>query len=400
MTDKQPRRLAMVAYSHYQTDPRCRREAELCVEAGWDVDFYALRSSGNARELDCRGVRLIELAMDRYRGDSALAYIASYLQFLFLAMVALMRGHERWNYEVIHVNTMPDFMVLAAIWPRLRGARVILDIHDVMPEIYMTKFSLTADHWKIRLIRAIEILSTRMADRVLTAEHPKAELLVEHGVPRDKIRVLLNLPDPRIFPIRDPRAAMEEGPTAQEFRLVYHGTVTHRLGLDLAIRSLPLVLERYPGAGFRIIGDGDHLPSLHALTRDLLLEDNVSFSDEFLPIETIVPELRQAHLAVIPTRFGVSTDYMLPTKLIEYLRLGIPSLFTPTKTIRWYFGDNCIFYLDDPTPEKIAAKILWVGDHMQEALDVTAELQQRFFAQYDWERHKKTYLDLLVELVG
>jgi glycosyltransferase involved in cell wall biosynthesis len=396
---RRTRRIAMVAYTHYQTDPRCRREAELCVEAGWEVDFYALRRSGGG-DVDLRGVRLLELGMDRYRGGSAAAYILSYVEFLLRAMVALARGHQRRRYDVVHVNTMPDFMVLAALWPRLRGARVVLDIHDVMPEIYMTKFRLPANHWKIRLIRAVEVWSTRMAHRVLTAEHPKAELLAEHGVAPDRIRVLLNLPDNRIFPRRHPVDDAPAGPDDRAFRLVYHGTVAHRLGLDLAIGALIELRGRCPEATLRIIGDGDHLPELHRLTDELGLNDRVDFSDAFVPIETIVPELAEAHLAVIPTRFEISTDYMLPTKLIEYLRLGVPALFTPTRTIRWYFGDECVFYLDDPTPAAIADKIAWVRDNMAEARALTAELQENFFARYDWERHKQAYLDMLDELVG
>ena len=41
-----------------------------------------------------------------------------------------------------------------------------------------------------------------------------------------------------------------------------------------------------------------------------------------------------------PTRHEISTDYMLPTKLLEYLAFGIPAVFTPTKTVRHYFGDE------------------------------------------------------------
>jgi hypothetical protein len=37
-------RIAMVACTNYQTDPRCRREAELCIEAGRKVDIYALKT--------------------------------------------------------------------------------------------------------------------------------------------------------------------------------------------------------------------------------------------------------------------------------------------------------------------------------------------------------------------
>jgi glycosyltransferase involved in cell wall biosynthesis len=394
------RRIAMVAYTHYQTDPRCRREAELCVEAGWEVDFYALRSTDTGRGKDLRGVNLIEVPMDRYRGDSAGAYILSYVRFLVLTLFMLGDRHLTRHYAVTHVNTMPDFMVFAALVPRLGGSKVILDIHDVMPEIYMTKFRLPADHWKIRLIRWVEVLSAKFAHAVLAAEHPKGELVIEHGVPRDKVQVLLNLPDERIFPLRSEAPADLPAAPGDPFRLIYHGTLAERLGLDLAIRALPIVRERFPGATLRIIGDGDHLPELHRLTDELGLGGCVSFSDAFLPIEDILPELMRGHLAVIPTRHEVSTDYMLPTKFIEYLRLGVPSVVTPTRTVRHYFGDAHPLYIEDPTPETVAERILWVRENPEEAHDLTGELQRGFFGEFDWPEHKWTYIELLDRLSG
>lgn len=390
----------MVAYTHYATDPRCRREAELCVEAGWDVDFYALRNPGRSSKFDPKGVHLREMSMDRYRGASSAAYLASYLRFLALTSLAVFRAHLQRRYDVIHVNTMPDFMILTALLPRIFGAKVVLDIHDVMPEIYMTKFQLGQDHWKIRLIRGVEVLSARLAHAVLAAEHPKRDLLVEHGIPRRKIEVLLNLPDHEIFPLNTrPRAAAPQN-RDDEFRLIYHGTIAHRLGLDRAVAAMPAILEFQPGARLRVIGDGDHLPALHSLCDELGLGEVVSFSDGFLPIEEILPELMNAHLAVIPTRREVSTDYMLPTKLIEYLRLGVPAVVVPTRTVRHYFGDECPLFLEEGSPADVAAKVNWVRTNFAEVLTINRGLQEGFFSKYDWPRHKAVYLRLLDGLLS
>ncbi len=398
-------RIAMVAYTYYLTDPRCRREATLAAEAGWDVHFYALSPDGRRVRQSVEGITLHTLPMRRYRGDSAAAYVGSYLQFLLLAKFAVFAGHLSHNFNVVHVNTMPDFMVAAAIPPRIFGAKVILDIHDVMPEIYMTKFQLPSDHWKIRLIRGMEVLSARCAHVVLTAEHPKADLLAEHGVPANKIRVLLNLPDDSLFTpqfvLADPEllACGADDPDS-EFRLIYHGTLAHRLGMDNAVGALKLLADEIPGARLSLFGDGDHLPELHRLTEELQLGQRVWFSDGFQPIETIIPAIEKAHLAVLPTRHEISTDYMLPTKLLEYLAFGIPAVFTPTKTVRHYFGDSHPLYIDDPTPEHTAAKIRWVRQNYAEAKALTAALQESWFSRYRWSEHKLEYLELLAQLTS
>jgi len=401
-TNKSSGRIAMVAYTHYQTDPRCRREATLAATHGWDVHFYALSSDGSARVSEVEGITLHELGMPRYRGSSPIAYVLSYLRFLFLASFSVQNHHLKSRYDIVHVNTMPDFMVATGLLPRLFGAKVILDIHDVMPEIYMTKFGIPDTHWKIRLIKLIEVLSARLAHSVLTAEHPKGELLVEHGIAKEKIQVLLNLPDDQHFIpqfiLSDPAL---EGPASDpdvEFRLIYHGTLAHRLGMDISINALDLIRTDIPGARLELFGDGDQIPELHALSSELNLEDRVWFSDGFKPIEQVVPSIKKAHLAVIPTRHEISTDYMLPTKLLEYLAFGIPAVFTPTKTVRHYFGDSHPLFIYDPCPEETAEKIRWVRDNYNEAKKLTAELQDKWFSRYHWPVHKMSYVELLAEL--
>jgi len=278
------------------------------------------------------------------------------------------------------------------------GAKVILDIHDVMPEIYMTKFGLAGDHWKIRLLRWVEIASARLAHRVLTAEHPKAQLLATHGIPAEKIEVLLNLPDDEIFPPQFVLRSTTGNDLAEEFRLIYHGTVTHRLGLDQVVAALPLLAESIPRLRFQILGEGDQLPELHRQVSQLGLTETVWFSNRFRPIEHLIPSIQEAHLAVLPTRHTVSTDYMLPTKLLEYLVFGIPAIFTPTLTVRHYFGQNHPLYLEATDTRAIAAKIIWIKENYAEAKRLTAGLQDAFFEKYQWSRHKQVYLDLLSRL--
>jgi glycosyltransferase involved in cell wall biosynthesis len=398
------RRIAMIAYTNYETDPRCRREATLAASDGWDVHFFALSHDKKRHRSRIEGITLHKLPVERYRGGSASAYVMSYLRFLMVAAWAVDRQFDGAHFDVVHVNTMPDFMALTALVPRLRGAKVILDIHDVMPEIYMTKFGLPSSHWRIKLIKAVEVFSARIAHRVLTAEHPKAELLARHGIPTAKISVLLNLPDDvffaPVFSLDNPFAGLRCISEVDAFRLIYHGTLAHRLGMDIAINSMPAVLDRIPAARLQLFGDGDHLLDLHALAEKLELGGHVWFSDEFRPIEQIIPDIRCAHLAVLPTRHEVSTDYMLPTKLLEYLAFGIPAVFTPTLTVRHYFGDKHPLYLEDPDPASTAEKILWVAENYEIAKALTAELQDRWFSRFHWPEHKKSYLELLASLAG
>jgi glycosyltransferase involved in cell wall biosynthesis len=397
-----PGRIAMVAYTYYKTDPRCRREATLAAEAGLDVHFYSLSKNGCYCTSQVEGITLHELPISRYRGNSSLFYITSYFKFLALASWNVQKHHLKFRFAVVHVNTMPDFMVLTALLPRIFGAKIILDIHDVMPELYMTKFRVKDTHWIIRMIKFIEVMSAKLAHKVLTAEHPKKELLEKHGIPGNKITVLLNLPDNKLFTpqflLPDPKLITTASDPTCEFRIIYHGTITHRYGLDKIIGAVNILRDELPGIRLQMFGEGDQLLNLHDQVQQFRLNDRVWFSNGFLPIEEVIPAIEESHLAVLPTRLKISTDYMLPTKLLEYLVLGIPVIFTPTKTVRYYFGDEHPLYINNPTKQETANKIRWVRNNYSEAKNLTAKMQYDWLTRFQWQEHKFEYLKLLKSL--
>ena len=145
-------RVCMVAYTNYQFDSRVRREAEALVQRGDTVDFICLEDENAENPEYHNGVRLIKISSKRYRGSDAKMYLTSYLYF-FMAVTFKLAGLQLKNsYQVIQVHTMPDFMVFVAVLPKLMGAKVLLDVHDLMPELYQSKFGFSETHFLIRFI--------------------------------------------------------------------------------------------------------------------------------------------------------------------------------------------------------------------------------------------------------
>jgi len=386
-------RVAMVAYTYYASDPRVRREAECLAERGDRVDFYCLRAPGEPARETVRGVTVRHLPMARYRGGSSLVYVLGYLRFFLLAQAALTWRHLRRRYDLVHANNMPDFMAFTGFWPRVTGRALILDIHDTMPEIYQGKFGAGPGHPLIRILRFQERVSGAFASHVLTSEHTKKEALAAHGLDPGRIDVLLNVPDPAIFGNgAGPPAEPEAG-----FRLVFHGTLAPRLGLDLALRAVARLEGAIDGLRLDIIGDGDHRPELLRLAAELGIEDRVRFSDGFVPVEELPAMLRGADLAVIPTRPEISTRYMLPTKLLEYALLGIPAVVAPTHTIRHYFDEDQVAFFEPGDAASLAETILALHRDPERRRRLAAGAA-RFFERYDWNRHKRVYLDLVDRL--
>jgi glycosyltransferase involved in cell wall biosynthesis len=283
-------------------------------------------------------------------------------------------------------------MVFAALVPRLLGASVLLDVHDLMPELYMSKFGIGRDHRLIRAITAVERASVAFAHRAIAVHRTHLDALVSHGNPPERFDVLLNTPDPAIFVPRPPRRQ------TGAFTLVYHGTLSRRHGLELLLRATALARCRIDGLRLSIIGDGDDRERLVGLAGELGLDGTAGFTKASVPVNELPGLLADADLGVVPLARDAFTQYMLPVKLLEYVALGIPSIVTRTMTIEGYFDATMVEFIGGDSVEELARCIVDLhGDRARMARMAVAA--GAFAARYHWDRQKLEYFRLVDSLV-
>ncbi len=386
--------ILMAAYTNYRRDPRVRREAEALVEAGHRVVFLASRQRGEPDRETIDGVEVIKAPGLENKRTSIALYMLDYAIFFAMIMVHL-AVHPR-RYRLIHINNMPDFLVFATWLPRLLGTPVIHDVHDLMPELFQEKFRSGERHWIVSALKLQERWAGRFASTVLTVEERLKDIMSGRGVPREKIHVLMNLPDDRIFA---PRPAASPKPADAPFVLVYHGTLARRLGLDIAIRALAQARAEVPRIELRIVGAGEERESLIALRDELGLGGSVTFSDGFVPVQAIPALIIDADVGIVPLRISTGTDIMLPTKLLEYVTMGIPAITPKTGTIARYFDDTMVQFFEAENVESLAATIVALQRDPQRRVALAREATRRFADIYTWSQHKRLYTGLVAKLI-
>ena len=388
-------KIAMVAYTNYGRDPRVRREAEALVEAGHDVQFLARRQPGDTPQEIISGVVVRRFGGISHGRRSKLGYILEYVLFFFHAMAYLTLRAGR--FDLVHVNNMPDFLVFAAWLPRLIGKPVIHDVHDLMPELYEEKFAARGNTFIRRILLVQERLAGNFASAVLTVEDRLKDILARRGIPRDRISVLMNLPDERFF---SPRPETPLASHGARFVLVYHGTLARRLGLDVAIRAVHRAKSEIPEIELRIIGAGEELANLRGLVDELDLSSSVSFSGSFVRIEDIPSMIQDADVGVIPLRVSSGTSIMLPTKLLEYVSVGIPCIVPRTTTIARYFSDDMVEFFEADDVESLARAITTLYRDPARRLELARQATSKFGEVHRWSRHKRVYTDLVARLLA
>ena len=386
-------RVCMVAYTNYQFDSRVRREAEALVQRGDTVDFICLEDENGENPEYHNGVRLIKISSKRYRGSDAKMYLTSYLYFFFVVTFKLAGLQLKNSYQVIQVHTMPDFMVFVTIFPKLLGAKVILDVHDLMPELYQSKFGFPETHFLIRFITWIERISIGFADWAIAVHKPHLDALCRHGNPAGKFTLLLNLPDMKIFGngVDDPHE------TKTSFDLIYHGTVSRRHGLEIAIQAVLALREKIKGLKLSIIGEGDDISRLTQMVKELDILDHVQIRKS-VPLDELVCQIRNADIGVIPLLYDDFTKYMLPVKLLEYVALEIPVICTRTETIETYFDHSMIQYFSSGSATELVDDILFLYQNPYRRRELVANAS-KFNRTYNWEKQKQSYYQLIDDLL-
>ena len=286
----------MVAYTDYASDPRVIREAEAALSAGFAVDFLALRRQGDPNIALVRGVRVFHLNQRRYRGGRPVNYLLAYLQFFVRCFFKATWLFFKNRYAVVHVNNMPDFLVFCSLIPKICGARVILDIHDPMPNTFASKFGENHYGFFYHLLLWQERLSAWYADKTLTVHEPvKHGILVKHGLNPDSIHVVANFADDELFQLQHSYSI--DG----KLRLVFHGTILKRYGLGNVVLAVSR-LKRRENISVRIIGEGDFSTELSKMIAALRLQETVHLINYVYPLQQIPALYPTATLVWCPWR--------------------------------------------------------------------------------------------------
>ncbi|MFQ5743013.1 MAG: glycosyltransferase family 4 protein [Acidobacteriota bacterium] len=386
----------MVAQSYYLRDPRVRREAEALQESGFQVDVVTLEARGERRCETKNGVRIYRVPLSRRRGGKA-RYVFEYLAFFILATFYVNLLYLRRRYRALYVHTMPDFLVFCGVSQKLVGRPVILDAHEPIPEFFCEKYGLLQSHWLTRFLEWVERISFSFADHVFTVSDPVRDLFVSRGLNPEKVSVVLNVPDERVFSSAVARSNSAKRPYGS-LRLIYTGTVATRYGLDLLLDAVAIIGDRIPGLSVTIVGEGDALPALKEQSRALGLENRVRFLNP-VPIEDIPDLIAKADVGVSPHRDGIFWRYYFSTKVVEFLRMGKPVICADTATIRHYFSDNQLVYFKAGSSEDLAEKILELHNTSASIFRNAAENKEAM-RNFSWRRHKKHYVDRVRKVVG
>ncbi len=389
--------VAIVRHSYYPSELNVKREAEALRSAGFDVHVVCLRNEGEAKRENVEGVEVYRLPVGHQRG-SVLRYLWEYNAFFLLASLELARLHRRYRFVAVQVNTMPDYLVYAALYPKMTGAKVVLHLHEPVPELFYTMFP---DRWFtgpfVRLLKWVEQGAIRFADRALTVTDQMRDNYVARGADRARISVVVNVPDDRYFRIELYEDVVKRAAEVRRserargvFRVMTHGAIEERYGYDTIVRAIARVQDEIPGVEFRFMGSGSFLDDVLGLAESLGIKDRVKYLG-FVPFETMIEEIVMADVCVVAVKKSLYSVLVHTNKMYEYMAMQRPVVASRLDSVAAYAPEGSILFFESGNEAELADCLRRAARHPEE-LDRQVEAASRFYETHRWNREREVYL--------
>jgi glycosyltransferase involved in cell wall biosynthesis len=388
---RRPLHVAMVHLSDYHFDSRVQRQARALAERGDIVELICLGDRDEFRVGE--GMIRVHPVPGRKPSGGTYGYLVGYTRFLAAAMRKLTALELRQRFDVVVVHNMPDALTFAAVVPRLRGAPVVLDVHDTFPELFASKFERPYDGWSVRVLELEERFGAAMASQLVTVTEEARERLAERGVGEGRTDTVMNSPDEGAFGPPQPAITL---PADGEIRVIYHGGIAPRFGVESLIRAFERLTETVPRVTLRVCGPGEELDFLRALAARIA-PDKIELLGP-LPFTTIPGELRAAHIGAVTTLHDRFTELLLPVKLLEYAHMGLPIVASRLPGITHYFSERELRLFEPGNPQDLAAAIEDVCLNPAAARERAIRAAERL-TMLAWDQQRENYLQMIDRLV-
>ncbi|MEV6548490.1 glycosyltransferase family 4 protein [Streptomyces sp. NPDC051597] len=336
-----PARRALILVENLSVpfDRRVWQECTTLRDAGWEVHVICPRGSKRDTEAEAEidGVRIHRYPLRAATGGPA-GYLREYATALWhTARLARKVG----PVDVVHACNPPDLLFLPALWLKRRGARFVFDQHDLVPELYLSRFDRGED-LLYRGVCALERWTYRAADVVLATNESYRDVAVRRGGRRPAdVFVVRSAPQTDRFQPVPPEPELKRG---KPHLLCYLGVMGPQDGVDYALRALAKLRDELGRTDWHavFVGSGDAFDAMVELSRRLGLFDQVQFTGR-VPDADLVRYLSTADVCLSPDPRNPLNDVSTMNKVLEYMAMGRPIVSFDLKEARVSAGDAALY---------------------------------------------------------
>jgi glycosyltransferase involved in cell wall biosynthesis len=360
-------------------DRRVWNECRTLRDAGWDVVVAcAADDNGSPAQSEVlEGIQVHRYPL-RPSGGGVGGYVREYGQAAWRLTRLVRRLARQQRFDVVHSANPPDFLLATAAHLRRTGTRLIFDHHDLVPELFRSRFG---DRPGYGAALAGERLAFALADVVICTNDSYRRVAIARGRhdPAD-VFVVRNGPDLARFTPVQPDPTLRRG---RPHLLAYLGLMGPQDGIADALRALAWLHARRSDWHAAFIGNGEVLKEMRMLARRLGLADSVEFCG-WRDDPDIRRILSTADVCLAPDTPSPLNDVSTMMKIPEYLAMGRPVVSFDLRESRISAGPAAV-YAADCTPESFGRCIDELLDDPERRAEMGRLGISRARAQLAWQ---------------
>lgn len=351
---------------------------------GYKVDFICPIEKNQKNYENINGIDVFRVNFSFKKGSNYFQMLTDYLLFIAKCFKIINKLNKVKHYSYYHIHTPPDFLIVAAIaFKYFDKSKIILDLHDMLPEAVASNLCLNEKHPLVRIANHIERISIGLSENIIcTNPCDKKIILSRNNINPNKIFIVMNTPDLRSFKIH--QATKSYFGLDNKYILLFEGTIWKRRGIQTIIESLEL-MENKLNIYLLIVGDGPYLDELRVQVSNKGLENRVGFTGWVDP-EVLSKYISIADVCIIPFLRTKVNERGVPNKLFEYIIHNKPIIAANLTGIASTFDDTEILFFEPGNPRDLKDKITWCYCNPTTVSEMVKNAKKEYNDKFTWDK--------------
>lgn len=267
------------------------------------------------------GVQVTRVPLYPNHDQSAIKRVLNYVSF---AVSSLLYGvFMAKKADAMYAYHPPLTVgISASLIGLLRRTPVVYDIQDMWPDT-LRATGMLGNARALSVVAAVCQWVYRRVDNIVVLSPGFKRLLIDRGVPENKIEVIYNWADEAS--LSAPQGSLtDQFPGKERFRIVFAGNMGKAQALDAVLEAAALLQDQCSRVCFVLLGGGVEVERLKQKAAHMKL-DNVAFLPP-VPMAEVGTILQAADALLVHLRRDPLFEITIPSKTQAYMAVGKPIL--------------------------------------------------------------------------
>ena len=374
-------------------DIRVEKETQSLIRGGHQIDLLSLKITSTADQERIKGVNVFRVPTNMLCIKD---WNASLVEKHFHSedspwVNAVTNFISDRKIDVLHVHDLPLVWTAAKSASR-KGIPVVFDMHEIYPPMVQFMRPQTQNGWDpAKWVSEYEAECLKMVDKIIVVVEESRQRLLNMGIPKDKIAVIMNTED--IKKMESNRHNREWRQNLEDrFLVTYVGTFGEIRGLDTLLYATKELENEIP-IHLLLVGGAYNQPELERIAKEQNIENRVTITG-WVDFKEIPDVIAMSDVCVVPHVKNEFTDATIPHKLFQYMLMGKPVIVSNAAPLKRIVEEcNCGLVFSTGDIGNLASTIydMAVSEEKRERLGHNG--LKAALATYNWGNEEAVLLD-------